>query len=222
MFHNLRELTSQITNRFSPKPCSKDSPHSDSSSDSDERNNTVSTVSPQQIIPIILTKESNRDVDNPTITRFPIKWIDTVEFVPPLHSCEVIKVYDGDTITVAVPHTDLFGIVQNANKGLQTNIYRFQIRLAGIDTPEIKGKTEDEKTAAKIVRDALSELILGKTITLINLKHESKWGRILADVYLDELYINQWLLTKRYAVAYFGATKTPPASWMEYIENGPL
>ena len=56
-------------------------------------------------------------------------------FVPPVNSGRVIKVYDGDTITIAskVP-------------GLKNSpIYKFSVRLNGIDTPEIKGKNEDEK-----------------------------------------------------------------------------
>lgn len=36
-------------------------------------------------------------------TRIPenVKWSDTVPFVPPITSGRVIKVYDGDTITIA-------------------------------------------------------------------------------------------------------------------------
>ena len=51
-------------------------------------------------------------------------------------------------------------------------IYRFSVRLNGIDTPEIKGKNEDEKTAAKNARDALSSLILHKEVILKNVSTE--------------------------------------------------
>jgi endonuclease YncB( thermonuclease family) len=73
-------------------------------------------------------------------------------------------------------------------------LYRLSVRLNGIDTPEIKGKTEDEKTAAKQVRDVLSTLILNKYITLANIQTE-KYGRILADVYVGGLHVNEWLNT---------------------------
>jgi endonuclease YncB( thermonuclease family) len=62
-------------------------------------------------------------------------------------------------------------------------LYRLSVRLNGIDTPEIKGKNDDEKEAAKAARNALSNLIYGKQIRLENIKSE-KYGRILADVYL--------------------------------------
>ena len=37
-----------------------------------------------------------------------------------------------------------------------------------------------------------------------------KYGRILADVYMNDLHINQWLLSERYAVKYDGRTKVTP------------
>jgi endonuclease YncB( thermonuclease family) len=94
-------------------------------------------------------------------------------------------------------------------------LYRLSVRLNGIDTPEIKGKTEDEKTAAKQVRDVLSNMILNKYITLANVQTE-KYGRILADIYIGELHINEWLVSERYAVKYDGGAKKVPESWLQY------
>ena len=133
-----------------------------------------------------------------------IKWDDTVEFTFPIFGGRVIKVYDGDTITIAskMPFAD-------------SPLYRLSVRLNGIDTPEIKGKTEDEKTAAKQARDALSRLILHKKVTLRNVQNE-KYGRILADVYVDNVCINEWLIKERYAVKYDGGTKQIPSSWLKY------
>ena len=133
-----------------------------------------------------------------------IKWDDTVPFVVPVSGGEVIKVYDGDTITIAA---------QMPFKG--SPLYRLPVRLIGIDTPEIKGKSEDEISVAKEARDALSALILHKNIVLKNVATE-KYGRILADVYLDELHINKWLIEQRFAVKYDGGTKKPPESWVQY------
>ena len=133
-----------------------------------------------------------------------IKWDDTVEFTFPIQGGRVIKVYDGDTITIAskLPFVD-------------SPLYRLSVRLIGIDTPEIKGKTEDEKTAAKQVRDVLSNMILNKYITLANVQTE-KYGRILADVYIGELHVNEWLVSERYAVKYDGGAKKVPESWLQY------
>jgi len=132
------------------------------------------------------------------------KWDDTVPFVVPVSGGEVIKVYDGDTITIAakLPFA-------------KSPLYRFSVRLNGIDTPEIKGKSEDEISVAKEARDALSALILHKNIVLKNVATE-KYGRILADVYLDDFHINKWLIEQRFAVKYDGGTKKPPDSWIQY------
>lgn len=124
-----------------------------------------------------------------------IEYKDTTRFVPPIVLCKVIKVYDGDTITVAskIPNTNL-------------PVYRFSVRLIGIDSAEIKGNTINEKKAAIEARDALNKLLFGKMIVLKNVQTE-KYGRILADVYLDKLHINQWLLDNHYAVPYDGGKK---------------
>jgi endonuclease YncB( thermonuclease family) len=50
---------------------------------------------------------------------------------------------------------------------------------------------------------------------LKNIKTE-KYGRILADVYCNNIHINQWMLDNRYAVKYDGGTKSVPSSWLEY------
>ena len=100
-----------------------------------------------------------------------------------------------------------------------STIYRVSVRLNGIDTPEIKGKNEDEKTAAKNARDALSSLILHKEVILKNVSTE-KYGRLLADVYFNDLHLNQWMIDQRYAVKYDGGHKTSPDSWLNYKTNG--
>ena len=140
-------------------------------------------------------------INNMEIENNDILFKDTIPFIPPVTIGKVIKVYDGDTITIAskipIPNSPL---------------YRFSVRLNGIDTPEIKGKTENEKNAAKKVQKALEDLILQKNITLKNVATE-KYGRILADVYLEELHINEWLINNKYAVRYDGGTKHIPEDW---------
>ena len=121
-------------------------------------------------------------------------WEDTTPFIPPITCGTVIKVYDGDTITLAA---ELLG-----------TLYRFPIRLTGIDSPEIKGKSKAEKESAHISQHALSELILGKTVRLEN-KQQEKFGRILATVIRieDSLNVNEWMLIHNFAVPYHGGTK---------------
>jgi endonuclease YncB( thermonuclease family) len=142
-----------------------------------------------------------------------IKLYDTCEFTFPVEGGRVIKVYDADTITIAT----------KLPFKMETPLYRFSIRLNGIDTPEMKGKdvTDEEKNAAKKAQQFVSDLVLNKYVTLKNVKNE-KYGRILADVYIGEIHLNQLLLHQRYAVAYSGATKVHPKSWIKYKETGEL
>ena len=133
-----------------------------------------------------------------------ISWEETTPFVAPITGGQVIKVYDGDTITVAskLPYDS-------------SPVYRFSVRLNGIDTPEIKGKKEEEKTLAKKARDELSKMILNKEVTLDNVQTE-KYGRVLADVHCDGIHLNSWMVDQRFAVKYDGGTKVIPMSWMDY------
>jgi endonuclease YncB( thermonuclease family) len=142
-----------------------------------------------------------------------IQLCDTYEFTFPVEGGRVIKVYDGDTITIAT----------KLPFKMETPLYRFSIRLNGIDTPEMKGKdvTAEEKNAAQKAQKFVSNLVLNKYVTLKNIKNE-KYGRILADVYIGEIHLNQLLLNERYAVAYSGETKLRPKSWLKYKETGEL
>ena len=70
-----------------------------------------------------------------------------------------------------------------------------------------------------MIQHPLSNLLLHKVVTLKNIGTE-KYGRLLADVYLDDLYINDWLIRERYAVKYDGGTKKRPKSWLKYRLTG--
>lgn len=137
-----------------------------------------------------------------------IKYDNTELFIPPIKHGLVIKVYDGDTITIAskLPYK-------------QSPVYRFSVRLNGIDCPEIKGNNDNEKKCALIAREEVSNLLLNKIVHLENLQTE-KYGRILADVYLDNINISNYLLEKHLAVKYDGGTKTRPNDWLEYYLKG--
>jgi endonuclease YncB( thermonuclease family) len=139
-----------------------------------------------------------------------INWKDTIEFVAPIEKGIVIKVYDGDTITIAskLPYES-------------SPLYRFSVRLNGIDCPEIKSKDKNEKECAKIAKKEMNDLIMNKMVTLKNVQTE-KYGRILADVYIGDLHLNKYLIEKRLAVTYDGGTKMKPTDWMSYYCKGEI
>ena len=132
----------------------------------------------------------------------------SVTFIPPITEGIVVKVYDGDTITIVskLPYDS-------------SPLYKFSIRIAGIDCPEIRGKCEDEKQCAQLAKKHVADLILGKSVQLTNLETE-KYGRILANVWCDGVNIGDYLINNRLALVYDGGTKTRPVSWMNYHSTG--
>jgi micrococcal nuclease len=129
---------------------------------------------------------------------------DTIPFVPPITSGKVIRVYDGDTLTLAsrLPFEG-------------SPLYRFSVRTKGIDCPEMKTKNATEKQCAKMARDMIKSKCLDKIVELRNVELE-KYGRILADIYVDGVDVKTFLLDANLAVAYDGGTKVTPEDWLEY------
>lgn len=136
-----------------------------------------------------------------------IDYNDTTPFTPPLSLCKVIKVYDGDTITVAqkFPYKN-------------SPIYRFSVRLKGIDCPEIKGQNADEKECAQLAKQFVSDKVLNNIVELKHIATE-KYGRVLADVYYKNDNLRDLLIEEHLAVAYDGGTKRAPTSWMGFYND---
>ena len=108
-----------------------------------------------------------------------------------------VYVYDGDTI-----HT-VFKI-PNANE-----FYKWNIRLSGIDTPEMKSKNSAEKEKAVKSKEYLANKILNKII-IVECAEFDKYGRLLANIYtLDNTNktINDEMIELGHAKAYDGGTK---------------
>lgn len=113
---------------------------------------------------------------------------------------KVVYVYDGDTIHV---------VFRIFNK-----YYRWNCRILGVDTPELRTKDEKEKQKGYLVRDKVKENFLEK-IVKIKCYDFDKYGRLLIDVYLpknipdkkNKTLLSQWLIANDYAYAYEGGTK---------------
>ena len=66
------------------------------------------------------------------------------------------------------------------------------ITIMKINNPSLKDLvdiSEEEKEAAKLARDFVSNLVLHKYVRLENIASE-KYGRILADVYINDINLN--------------------------------
>ncbi|MCF8239938.1 MAG: thermonuclease family protein [Melioribacteraceae bacterium] len=107
-----------------------------------------------------------------------------------LYRANVVKVYDGDTVTVDI---DL---------GFKTLIKGEKIRLHGINAPEIRG---EERNAGLKSRDFLREMILDKDVIIETVKDKKgKYGRYLGKIFVEEngkiINVNDELVRKGLAV----------------------
>lgn len=118
----------------------------------------------------------------------------TEPFMPSFTKCFPVKIYDGDTIWAAA-------IVDG-------KCFRFNIRMYGYDSPELRSKNPDEKLAAVTARDALASKIEGKLVTVHIHNIKEKFGRLLCTLYDDQGNdINEWMISSGYGKPYFGGTK---------------
>ena len=101
-------------------------------------------------------------------------------------NCEVLKVYDGDTIWVKT--AGLPGSVGEV---------RIKIRMLGINAPEISKK----QPGAIEAKEYLSNLILGKTVQCI-FKDYDNFARVLGTVFYNGLNVNQHMIDKGLAIPY--------------------
>ena len=148
-----------------------------------------------------LYKKKKYTINNQSSYLDNVTYKETTIFIPQITKGKVIKVYDGDTITVAAKLPFV-----------ESPIYRFSVRLRSIDSPEIKGASKKERELAIEARDALHHLIFGKIVEIRN-NGKEKYGRLLADLYCEGIHINQWMIDNNYAVKYYGGKKVRGADW---------
>ena len=103
--------------------------------------------------------------------------------------------HDGDTIT--------FNIA-GVHPLLGNNI---NVRLAGIDTPEVRTRDKCEKAAGKIAKQMVAKLLRrAKRIDLENVQR-GKYFRIVADVKVDGQSLTKLLLNRGVGYPYDGGKK---------------
>lgn len=96
---------------------------------------------------------------------------------------KVVDVYDGDTF-----------LTQTGKK----------VRLLNINTPETAKKHYPAEPFADEAKQALNKLVMGKEVSLKFAPNEKKdrYGRLLAHVYLDDIWINKKLIADGMAHLY--------------------
>ena len=75
-----------------------------------------------------------------------------------------------------------------------------RIRLACIDTPELRGKRA-EPVPAEAARDYLRELVVGRKVTIRRITTD-RYGRTVAELSVDGINVGQDLVRRSHAVIY--------------------
>ena len=107
-----------------------------------------------------------------------------------------LRNYDGDTITVEI---------KEVHPMLGDNM---PIRIKGIDTPEIKGKTECEKEKAKEAKEFVKIALQNAKKIDLTESSRGKYFRIVAFVIYDGKNLSDELVKAGLTVPYDGGTKT--------------
>lgn len=94
------------------------------------------------------------------------------ETVPGPVQADVVKVVDGDTLTV------------KARIWLGQHVLT-NVRIAGIDTPELHSKSADERDRAEAARAKLEAAVASGRVVLSDVKFDKYGGRVLAKVETD-------------------------------------
>ena len=124
-----------------------------------------------------------------------IEWDKVVEenspiFIPPIYYGKVTKVYTGDTFKFITK-------IPFINETIETaSIHSFIIHLNSVAAPKIILTINDHSKSA---RDALHRKIYGKVVELRDVSCD-KHGKIYANVFLEDISINEWLLKNDFVV----------------------
>lgn len=101
------------------------------------------------------------------------------------YNAQIVRVIDGDSLEVIV------------DCGFRLSI-RTPVRLAHINTPELN------QAGGSAAKQHLSAIIGGTSTVMRTFKPYDKYGRWLAEVYVDGRNINQQMVDDGYAVSYEG------------------
>lgn len=113
-----------------------------------------------------------------------------------LKNVSIASVYDGDTFKI------------NLNCSLAVYCEKVPVRVLGVDTPEIKGKTTKEKRLAKEAKAFTKDFLEKGPISLTNCSRD-KYFRLLCDVTNAQgKNLAQELIKKDLGYEYWGGKKS--------------
>jgi len=114
---------------------------------------------------------------------------------------KVVSVYDGDSCRCVFP--------------MEGKLYKWNCRINGIDTPELRTRSKLEKEAGYKARDFLKKKILKKVVEL-HCGEFDKYGRLLVNIKFEGEDISELMINNDHAFRYDGGTKK---NWDEYLKS---
>ena len=128
----------------------------------------------------------------PTLSELKLK---AKKFVPSLNCVFCPRVIDGDSLECVAYCDDA------------KTLYKFNVRVRGVDTPEMRSKDPEERECAHRAKAYTEQQALGRKLELERVAHD-KYGRILADIRLSsgEL-LHNLIIDSGHGVTYDGGKK---------------
>ena len=126
----------------------------------------------------------------------PVSQDENTSTPPSFDVVSIASVYDGDTFKI------------NLNCSLAVYCEKVPVRVLGVDTPEIKGKTQREKELAKQAKEFTKEFLQKGPVSLANCGRD-KYFRLLCDVTNGEgKNLAKELIKHKLGYAYYGGKKS--------------
>lgn len=117
---------------------------------------------------------------------------DCKEYFQKIETGKIVKVYDGDSVTIATFIDD--------------TPYKFSVRMLGYDCAEMRSKDETEKRVAHLAQEDLSAMIIGQYVTVTKNEGADKYGRLLLTLDHNGTDVNEYM-KKKWGVEYDGGHK---------------
>lgn len=117
---------------------------------------------------------------------------------------EVVKVVDGDTVDIII---DLgFGLSKKE-----------RVRVAGVDTPEVRTRDDKEKALGADASQFAKEWFAEEGEIIVRTDKDGKYGRMLGTFFRGNECYNKRLVDEGFAFAYHGGSKC--TDWDILIER---
>jgi hypothetical protein len=133
-----------------------------------------------------------------------IKIKDTVPFS--------VKLTEGFVVSISNEYSILIATKLPFN---DSPLYRFIIKFNSLNIPDVLGRF-DERGISELLKKDLIKILLHKTVTLKNVI-TNNYKVFFADVYINNLHINEWMIQERFAVH---ESHIRPRNWLSYKLDG--